>query len=372
MALDITALKDIENTLLNERERLRVTPSSIGDAVITTDVASLVTYLNPIGESMTGWIDAEAHGKPLAEVFQIVHDVTGVVAQNPVDVVLATGKAAGLADNTTLIQRGGMRFPIEDSAAPICALDGMILGVVLVFHDVTHARKMAALMTYQATHDPLTGLISRREFERRLEFALLSGLHQQKLYSLLHLDLDQFKIVNDTCGHVAGDTLLRQLTGLIQQGLRSNDTLARLGGDEFGVLLEGCLTEPAVRIAETLRRSVGGFRFCWKDTIFSIGVSIGLVTFSNGGITLSDAMSMADAACYIAKDKGRNRVHVYAPDDQALVNRSGEMGWIGRIRKALDEDRFVLCSPKTCRWTLPVTRTIIMKFRCACATKMAH
>ena len=346
MAIDITGLKMVEKALLAEKERLRVTLGSIGDAVITTDTLGRVTYLNPIAEKMTGWSDAEAHGKLLVEVFEIVHDITGVAAQNPVDLVLATGKIAGLDDDTTLIQRGGVRFPIKDSAAPICAPDGEMLGVVLVFHDVTLARKMTAEMTYQATHDPLTGLINRREFERRLEFALLSGLHQQKSHSLLYLDLDQFKIVNDTCGHVAGDALLRQLTALMQQELRSSDTLARLGGDEFGVLLEGCLTEPAARIADKLRRSVGDFRFAWKDKIFPIGVSIGLVTFSNGGITLSDVMSMADAACFVAKDRGRNRVHIHTPDDKALANRSGEMGWIGKIQKALDENRFVLYSQK--------------------------
>ena len=168
---------------------------------------------------------------------------------------------------------------------------------------------------------------------------------------MLYIDLDQFKIVNDTCGHIAGDELLHQLTSLMQSKLRQSDTLARLGGDEFGVLLEGCPTEPALRVAETLRQTVSDFHFVWGDKIFPSGLSIGLVTFSSGGVLIGDVLRMADAACYVAKDKGRNRVHVYTQQDTEVAHRQGEMGWIGRIQKALDENRFVLYSQKI----LPLT-----------------
>ena len=279
-------------------------------------------------------------------VFQIVNEMTDEIAQNPVELVLRNEKISGLAEYTTLIQRGGARIPIEDSAAPIWDAQGAILGVVLVFHDVTQARKMAAEMTHQATHDALTGLINRREFERRLERSIETGKQQDSQHTMLYLDLDQFKIVNDTCGHVAGDELLRQLTTVMQDKLRKGDTLARLGGDEFGVLLENCATEPANRIADLLRRTVSDFHFTWLDKTFPIGVSIGLVTFSNGGVALADILRMADAACYVAKDTGRNRIHVYTPGDKEVAQRSGEMGWISRIQKALDEQRFVLYSQK--------------------------
>jgi diguanylate cyclase (GGDEF)-like protein/PAS domain S-box-containing protein len=343
---DISDRKRTEAALFNEKERLRVTLNSIGDAVITTDTTGHVTYLNPVAEAVTGWRMEEAIGLPVPSVFHIVNEMTDEIAQNPVELVLRNEKISGLEEYTTLIQRGGARIPIEDSAAPIRDAQGAILGAVLVFHDVTQARKMAAEMTHQATHDALTGLINRREFERRLEHAIETGRQEDAQHTMLYLDLDQFKIVNDTCGHVAGDELLRQLTAVMQGKLRKGDTLARLGGDEFGVLLENCATEPANRIADLLRRTVGDFHFTWLDKTFPIGVSIGLITFSNGGVGRADILRMADAACYVAKDTGRNRIHVYTPGDKEVAQRSGEMGWISRIQKALDEQRFILYSQK--------------------------
>ncbi len=343
---DITQRKLAETILFAEKERLRVTLGSIGDGVITTDPQGCITYVNPVGEVMTGWTNTEAIGKPLLTVFNIVNTLTNQVAFNPVELVLRDELTAGLAEHTVLIQRGGARFSIEDSAAPIRDSEGHIIGVVLVFHDVSQARLMATEMTHQATHDALTNLINRREFERRLELAIQSGKLEAKEHTMLYLDLDQFKIVNDTCGHVAGDELLRQLTSIMQGKLRQSDTLARMGGDEFGVLLEACATAPALRVAELLRQTVSDFRFVWLDKVFPIGVSIGLITFSNGGVLLADVLRMADAACYVAKDKGRNRVHVYTQEDTEVAQRQGEMGWIGRIQKALDEERFVLYSQK--------------------------
>ena len=343
---DITEGQRIERAIFEEKERLRVTLSCIGDAVITTDMFGKVTYLNPVAETMTGWTSTEANGLPLPEVFHIVNAQTRELAPNPVERVLSEKQTTGLALHTLLIQRGGKPFPIEDSAAPIRDQQNDIIGAVLVFHDVSHAKKMAMEMTYQASHDALTGLINRREFERRLEHALETGKQDAKQHTLLYLDLDQFKIVNDTCGHMAGDELLKQLTSVLQARLRTNDTLGRLGGDEFGVLLESCPTGPALRVADLLRQTVREFHFVWKDRVFQIGLSIGLVTFSDGGETLADILRMADAACYLAKDKGRNRVQIYTSDDTGLAQRHGEMGWVGRIQKALKEDRFVLYSQK--------------------------
>ncbi len=337
--------KQAASALFTEKERLRVTLSAIGDAVITTDVSGNVTYLNPVAESMTGWSSDEAAGRPLPQVFAILNEHTNAIAPNPVDSVLKTGRAAKLAPDTCLVHRGGNRFAIEDSAAPILDTQGLLIGVVLVFHDVSDAREMKAQINHQAKHDALTGLINRREFECRVMASLAGGKQEDKQHTLLYLDLDQFKIVNDTCGHLAGDELLRQLTCFLQGPLRQSDCLARLGGDEFGLLLENCPTAPALRIAELLRQIVSDFHFVWLDQSFPLSVSIGLVTYT-GCMTLSDILRTADAACYVAKDKGRNRIHIYTPDDKELVQRHGEIGWVARIQKALDEQRFVLYSQK--------------------------
>ena len=343
---DIMERQLAEKALFEEKERLRVTLSCIDDAVITTDIFGNVTYRNPVAETMTGWTSQEADGLPLPDVFHIVNSETNETVSNPVELVLQNKQTVGLPLNTLLIQRSGDTFPIEDSAAPIRDQHGEIMGAVLVFHDVTHAHTMAAEMTYQASHDALTGLINRREFERRLEHALQTAQQEDEQHTLLYLDLDQFKIVNDTCGHIAGDELLRQLTSVMHADLRSNDTLARLGGDEFGLLLENCASGTALRVAELLRQTVHEFRFVWQDRVFTVGASIGLVTFSDAKETLGDILRKADAACYLAKDKGRNRIQIYTADDTRLAQRHGEMGWVGRIQRALEEHRFVLYAQK--------------------------
>ncbi len=348
LAHDIIVRKQTEAALFAEKERALVTLGSIGDAVITANISGNVEYLNPVAESLTGWSSAEAEGLPLAQVFRIVNETTRKPVNDPVDLVLGSGQMVGRSDHTVLISRDGAEFAIEDSAAPIFDREGNITGVVLVFHDVSDSRKLAAQLSHQATHDALTGLINRREFEIRLERALASTskhnnpLNLDKPHALLYVDLDQFKIVNDTCGHIAGDELLRRITSLLQTRVRDKDTLARLGGDEFGVLLERCPPETAARIAEDLRQMVGDFCFLWQDKAFTVGASIGLVSFNNDNLSLTEILSAADTACYIAKDKGRNRVHAYYPEDRDLVLRHGEMEWLSRIRKALDENRFCL------------------------------
>ncbi|HHS83470.1 MAG TPA: EAL domain-containing protein [Gammaproteobacteria bacterium] len=207
--------------------------------------------------------------------------------------------------------------------------------------DITAIHKMAQELEHQARHDALTGLVNRQEFETRLRHAI-TNIPVDKGHALLYLDLDQFKVVNDTCGHSAGDKLLKQLTYLLQGKVRGSDTLARLGGDEFGVLLERCPLERAIEIAERLRQTVAEFRFSWEGKNFDIGVSIGLVAIEGTGNNLAEIMSAADSACYVAKDQGRNRVHIYAADDSALANHKGLMQWVPRIRQALEENRFQL------------------------------
>ncbi len=347
---DITERKRAENAVFAEKERLRITLNSIGeaigDAVITIDTAGSVTYLNPVAVELTGWQNVEAAGLPLSSAFNIIYEKTGEPAANPATLALLHQQAHVLSEPVLLRHRDGHQIAIEASAAPIFDRQNDIIGVVMVFRDVTQTRQMAAQISYQASHDALTGLINRREFEHRLEQAILTGKLHDKQHTLLYLDLDQFKVVNDTCGHSAGDELLRQLTSMLQAQLRQSDTLGRLGGDEFGILLDGCAAVPALRIADGLRKTVSDFRFVWLDKVFAVGASIGLVAFGRGDATLADILRMADSACYVAKDKGRNRIHVYTPEDRELTQRQDEMGWIGRIRQGLDEQRFILYSQK--------------------------
>lgn len=332
-----------ERSLFAEKERAQVTLASIGDAVITTDVVGHIQFLNGVAEELTGWSNAEAGGRPLEEVFRIINEVTRQPAVNPVEVVLRQGIIVGLANHTILIRRDGSELNIEDSAAPIRDRDGHIVGVVLVFHDVSKTHEMARQMSWAATHDSLTGLFNRMEFERRLH-ALVShdGGNASKRHALLYIDLDQFKVVNDTCGHAAGDQLLCQLSALMQARMRESDTLARLGGDEFGILLENCPLENANRIADGILESVGAFRFAWLEKSFVVGASIGLVEIAGHSLAPATLLAAADTACFAAKDEGRNRVRSFSASDSELIRRSGEMNWVSRINHAFDQQRFRL------------------------------
>jgi diguanylate cyclase (GGDEF)-like protein len=203
-------------------------------------------------------------------------------------------------------------------------------------------QEYAVKLAYHASHDPLTALVNRLEFESRLKLALHTAATQERQHVVMYLDLDQFKVVNDTSGHAAGDQLLRQVSALLKAQVREGDTLARLGGDEFGVLLENCPLQEAIRIADDLRVCISDFRFVSEGGSFSVGVSIGVVHIADGMLNLTDVLSAADAACYMAKDKGRNRVQFYRPHDSEISMRRGEMEWVSRLRQALQENRFAL------------------------------
>jgi diguanylate cyclase (GGDEF)-like protein/PAS domain S-box-containing protein len=341
----------VTNALFHQKELAEVTLHSIGDAVITTDAFARVEYLNPIAEDLTGWSTAQATGMLLKEVFNIVNGSTREPQSNPIERCLKERRIISLENNTVLIRRDGQEFIIEDSAAPVRDREGNVVGAVMVFYDVTKSRNMPHLLSYQATHDALTGLINRREFERRLLEMLESARNEGKQHALCYLDLDQFKVINDTCGHAAGDRLLRQLTPLLKARMREPDSLARLGGDEFGVLLEMCPIEMAAGIAEDLCHITRDFRFDWLGKVFEIGASIGVVPITPESVSVADIMSEADAACYAAKDKGRSRVQVYQPGDAELMRRHGEMQWVTRLTWALEENRFRLYHQKI----LPLT-----------------
>ncbi|HEX3131245.1 MAG TPA: EAL domain-containing protein [Thermoanaerobaculia bacterium] len=335
-------LEQAVEALAQEKELAQITLASIGDGVIRTDASGIVDYLNPVAERLTGWSSAEACGKPVGEVFNVMEEATGKPLANPVERCLQEEDVVEFAGYSLLKRRDGRDFAIRDSAAPIRDRIGRIAGCVLVFKDVTQIRGMEREMMYLARHDPLTGLINRREFEKRLQHCLTTAREDGRLHALFYLDLDEFKVVNDTCGHLAGDEMLKQVTGLLKARLRKTDTLARLGGDEFGVLLEDTELEGARRVGDSLRTEVRGFRFAWQERIFEIGVSIGLVPITGESLDMAQVLSAADAACYVAKESGRNRIHEYQPDDSALAERYGEMQWIHRIHKAFAEHRFFL------------------------------
>ena len=217
-----------------------------------------------------------------------------------------------------------------------------ISGTVVVFHDVSEIRGLTKQMSYQATHDPLTGLINRREFERRLSEAMDSARAEEGVHILFYMDLDRFKAVNDSCGHLAGDNMLREVATLIKDQVRDSDYVGRLGGDEFGTLLIGCPIEKARQIAADICTAVADYRFVWKDKIFNIGISIGLVEISHMSGTLQDILSAADSACYVAKQRGRGQVHVYSARDEAIARERGDIQWLRQLQTALHEDGFEL------------------------------
>lgn len=332
---DISERKKAELELFTEKERLRVTLGSIGDAVITVTEENRITYINPVAESMSGWEAGQALGRSVHEIMAL--------AEAPPSYIQVHQRSGGSSKRLVqLVQESGKTLTLEESSASMHDAQGAAVGKVYIFHDVSRASALAAELSYQATHDELTGLINRREFERRLELSLQNTAVPPPSHALIYLDMDQFKAVNDIGGHAAGDELLRQLSSLMTSHLRQSDSLARLAGDEFAVILHSCPLTHAQRIAESIRRAVSEFRFIWHDKIFPASMSIGLTTFTPGASTAMDVLRLADAACYVAKEKGRNRLHVHTAEDDELAHRSGQFGWIERVRHALDEERFVL------------------------------
>jgi len=338
---DITERKRAERAVFAEKERAQVTLQSIGDAVISTYADGRIEYINPVAETLTAWTLEEARGRPIGEVLSLVNEITREPIENPLLCVLGGSDVSAPADHAVLITRSGHEVAIQESAAPICDRQGRVIGAVIVFHDVTKERRLKRALSYQASHDALTGLINRREFDNRLHAAVLGAQRGEGTYALLYIDLDQFKVVNDTCGHQAGDRLLRDVTGLLQSRVRASDTIARLGGDEFGVLLEGCTVEQSTRIAEGIRQAIRDYRFVWGATTLSVGASVGVVQITAETESVANVMSAADIACYAAKDEGRNRVHLYESDGISHP-RHREMHWVARVTRAAEENRLEL------------------------------
>jgi diguanylate cyclase (GGDEF)-like protein/PAS domain S-box-containing protein len=342
VAHDITERKIAEEALFQEKERALVTLASIADGVIRTDSRGTIDYLNPVARQLTGWTMAEAYGRPVGDVYRVVDDAGGQPSLNPVDRCLKEERNIVYPGDRRLVRKDGARFSIHDSAAPIRNRHGAIIGAILVFKDLTQLRRVEQEMVHLASHDPLTGLINRREFEARVGESLRAARVDGRAAALCYLDLDEFKLVNDTCGPTAGDQMILQIAGQISTTLEPGDVLARLGGDEFGILMPDRPFEQARTTAERVAQTVARYRFSWQDRLFSISVSGGLVALSADLHDFATVMSAADAACYVAKERGGGRIHEYEPGDQAIAERYGQMQWISRIHKALDERRFCI------------------------------
>lgn len=333
----------LRELMIAERKELaEVTLSSIGDGVITTDPQGKTRYLNRVAEQLTGWSSDMAQGLDIGLTLPLADERTGEAREHVAMRCLQQRQAIGISPRSQLITREGRRIAIEESAAPIWSRDGEILGAVVVFRDVSHERKLSQQLSWQATHDALTGLINRREFEHLVAGALHTAKESGHTHALLYLDLDQFKVINDTCGHAAGDVLLQLLAKMLQGKMRDSDILARLGGDELGVLLPHCPLEHARLIGEQLRQAIHEFPFAWDERSFELGVSIGIAEINQDSKSMSELLSAADQACYLAKEQGRNRIHVYQESDVMLAQRHGEMLWISRLNEAFTHDYFRL------------------------------
>lgn len=335
-----------------ERDQAQVTLTAIADGVISTDLEGRILSINPAAATLTGWPREKARGLPITEVFHARDQNSGASLPDPVSRCLEERRVIQSDANTMLISRQGRQYSIESSAAPVKFDDDTLVGAVLAFHDVTESRQLLTDLRYQRTHDALTGLINRAEFEAHLKEAIERAQRRDGSNAvLLYIDLDQFKIVNDTCGHPDGDELLRQLAQLYMGQMRDGDTLARIGGDEFAMIVEGCSVDGAVNVANQILGVTKRFRFGCKGHVFQVGVSIGLITVDAHSSTVEELLREADHACYLAKEAGRNKVYVQQSGDVDIAQRRSDMQWVRRLEEARRNNELELY----CQRIMPVS-----------------
>jgi len=329
-------------SLYAEKVKAQVTLSSIGDAVITTDTEGRIEYLNPVAERLFDTPLGEARQRRLSDLGTLLIEENRKPATGLVEYCLDEGGLPSQFSTLIFTKQDGHNLYIEPNAAPIRDHDGNTSGIVFVFHDVSQTHELTRQLSHHATHDVLTGLFNRRDFEIKVKQAIRDAEMADKEHSLLYMDLDQFKVINDTCGHIAGDELLKQYTSKLSELVRHGDTLARIGGDEFGLLLHDCSSQQAMLVANKIQEMTNRFRFSWEDKTFGIGISIGMVGINHQSGSVIDVVSRVDVACHMAKEAGRSRIYVHDEKDQELLARHGQMEWTPRITKALEEQRMVL------------------------------
>ncbi|EOL8971861.1 diguanylate cyclase [Cronobacter dublinensis] len=313
--MDMTEVKQLNEALFQEKERLHITLDSIGEAVICTDVAMNVTFMNPVAEKMSGWRQEEAIGQPVLAILRITFGDNGPLLED-IHSGDATHASTGIDQDVVLHCRSGGNYDIHYTITPLSTLEGENIGSVLVIHDVTESRKMLRQLSYSASHDALTHLANRVSFEAHLKRLLQSVSDTHQRHALVYIDLDRFKAVNDTAGHAAGDALLRELASLMLGMLRTTDVLARLGGDEFGLLLPDCSLENARTISERIVAAINEYPFVWESRLHRIGASAGITIIEAANNQAQEVMSQADIACYTSKNAGRGVVTVYEPHQQ--------------------------------------------------------
>ena len=325
-------------------ELAQLTLDAIGSGVITTGVDGRVRYLNDAAESMLGCSLAEMRGLPWSTLITLMDESSGGAIEDPISRSISAGSQIRLSSHAVILREDGERVGVEGSVAPICDCDAKVIGAALVFQDVTRTRKLVRRISYEATHDGLTRLVNRKEFERRLQRLLEHESPAQ--HALLYMDMDGFKLVNDTGGHAAGDAVLREVAAVFRSRVRERDTLARLGGDEFGLILEHCPQSQALGAAYQLRKAIEDHEFRWDGRVYRVGVSIGFVPISGSNWKLDDLLAAADSACYEAKRIGRDHIQPAHNPATQRSRRRGELRWSQSLNEALSQDRFWLhCQP---------------------------
>lgn len=341
-AWDISEQVSSAQALRDEKERLKTTLHAISDGVIATDADGRVALINPAARRMTGFSEADACGRPIEEVFQAVHDDSGLPAISCVRQVLETGAPVERVGTQVIDVRGRDVHYIREAAAPIAVGADRRAGAVLVFQDVSAERAMQRSLAHAATHDDLTGLANRRHFETRIQNMIAAARQDGSRHGLLFVDLDRFKIVNDTAGHLAGDALLQEVARTMRAIVPISDCLARLGGDEFAVLIENCDRQFAAFVGEKLIGAIEAIRFTWEGKVYEIGASAGVSQVDVTTASAEAVLAEADVACYAAKAAGRGRVSVFLQETGEAQRHMSDFRMAARIRETIENDRFVL------------------------------
>lgn len=328
------------------KQQAEITLQSIGEGVISTDKFGRVVYMNPVAEIYTGWDADDIRGKHLSMVLNLVDEPSHMKLSNPIEQCIENNAIINSADNSILIRRDGLEYAIEYSATPIKQEDNSLAGSVMIFRDVTEKRSLEKNLSWQAKHDPLTGLINRREFDARLNKIISSSNNSDREHAICYIDLDRFKLVNDSCGHEAGDVLLKKISDRLKMIARDTDTVARLGGDEFAIIMYSCNLDKAKLIAEIFREEVFNTKFDWHGKNFSITASIGIVPLNDATTSLTELKRAADLICYRAKDAGGNRIKVLESGNTHFKNHTGELKILEELQKSLEKENFKLYTQK--------------------------